>query len=96
MTVGDVQFIAEGRPYITFGQVGDPHGLATLVKSLKKQQSHMQIGGHEGQLQPESVQLGVKEAEIPAGSDKDEIKCSQCNHSNPQGSEFCNMCASKS
>ena len=29
---------------MTFGQVGDPHGLARLVKSLKQQQAHMKVG----------------------------------------------------
>jgi hypothetical protein len=38
LTVGDVQFIAEGKPYITLLEVGDPQGLARLVKSLKQQQ----------------------------------------------------------
>ena len=45
MTIGDVVFIADGKPYITFRQVSDPHGLASVVKSIRMQQSHMQIGG---------------------------------------------------
>lgn len=93
--VGDIQFIAEGRPYITFRQVGDPHGLANLVKSLKRQQSHIRTGGHQVQVQSEQVQRGAKMAQIPTRIDKDEKKCSQCNHSNPHGSEFCNSCGSK-
>jgi len=35
MTVGDVVFIAEDKPYITFRQVADPHGLASVVKLTK-------------------------------------------------------------
>lgn len=36
MTIGDVVFIADGKPYITFRQVSDPHGLASVVKSIRK------------------------------------------------------------
>jgi hypothetical protein len=36
MTIGDVVFVSQGRPFITFSQVQDPHGLAKLIKSISK------------------------------------------------------------
>src|ERR687887_96776 len=50
MTIGDVVFIAMGKPYIIFRQIGDPHGFASVVKSIRKQ-THVRIGGQ--------VQTGV-------------------------------------
>jgi hypothetical protein len=70
LTIGDVQFIAEGRPYIPFMQVGDPHGLARLVKSLKQEQAHMKIGGEQNQKQSEPVRPVVKEIQIPTTGSK--------------------------
>ena len=35
VTIGDVVFIADGKPFITFNQVADPHGLARVVRSKK-------------------------------------------------------------
>jgi ribosomal protein L40E len=40
-TVGDVDLYANGRLYIKFSQIGDPHGLAAVVKSIRKQQGKM-------------------------------------------------------
>jgi len=36
MTFGDIVFVSQGRPFITFRQVQDPHGLAKLIKSASK------------------------------------------------------------
>jgi hypothetical protein len=36
ITIGDVVFVSQGRPFITFNQVQDPHGLAKLIKSISK------------------------------------------------------------
>jgi hypothetical protein len=36
MTIGDVVFVSQGRPFITFSQVQDPRGLAKLIKSISK------------------------------------------------------------
>jgi hypothetical protein len=45
VTIGDVSFIYDGKPFIKFTQVSDPNGLASVVKSIRKQQSNMKIGG---------------------------------------------------
>ena len=36
VTIGDIVFISQGRPFITFYQVQDPRGLTKLVKSISK------------------------------------------------------------
>jgi hypothetical protein len=93
LTLGDLQFIAEGRPFIIFWQLGDPNGVARLVKSLKQQQAHVQIGGL--QIQSEFIQSELKEAQPTPESDRAGMTCSQCNNGNPYGAQFCNTCGSK-
>jgi hypothetical protein len=36
MTIGDIVFVSQGRPFVTFSQVQDPRGLAKLIKSIRK------------------------------------------------------------
>jgi hypothetical protein len=36
ITIGDIVFVSQGRPFITFNQVEDPRGLVKLVKSITK------------------------------------------------------------
>jgi hypothetical protein len=36
MTIGDIVFVSQGRPFITFSQVQDPRGLVKLIKSISK------------------------------------------------------------
>ena len=36
MTIGDIVFVSQGRPFITFSQVQDPRGLVKLIKSINK------------------------------------------------------------
>jgi hypothetical protein len=36
ITIGDIVFVSQGRPFITFNQVQDPRGLAKLIKSISK------------------------------------------------------------
>jgi hypothetical protein len=106
-TIGDVVLIAEGKPYIIFGQVADPHGLASVIKSMKKQQSHIRIGG---QLQTENtgeeqtkvtqannrIQVTQTTSMTPSNNVVNVINCNKCgNNNNPKGSKFCNKCGSK-
>lgn len=107
MTIGDVIFIAEGKPYITFSQIADPHGLASVVKSLRKQQTHMRIGG-QVQTKPrreeqttfsqlDNKMQGVQTKTVTSNSNKIvDIICNKCgNNNNPKGSKFCNKCGFK-
>ena len=36
ITIGDIVFVSQGRPFITFNQIQDPRGLVKLVKSISK------------------------------------------------------------
>jgi hypothetical protein len=36
-TVGDISIMANGKQYVTFKDVGDPNGLAKVIKSIIKQ-----------------------------------------------------------
>lgn len=36
ITVGDLVFVYQGRPYITFSQISDPYGVARLAKAARK------------------------------------------------------------
>jgi double zinc ribbon protein len=109
VTLGDVVIIAGGKPFITFSQVADPHGLARVVKSIK-QQTSMQIAG-QPQTEPiceeqsKVVQLDNKAQAVqtkviaPNSNEKNivnNIVCNKCgNNNNPKGSKFCNKCGSK-
>ncbi len=42
ITIGDVIFMVDGRPFITFQQIKDPHGLARITKSVKKQATQIE------------------------------------------------------
>ena len=43
--IGDVLFISDHKTKITFCQISDPQRLASVVKSVKKQNADLQIGG---------------------------------------------------
>jgi hypothetical protein len=36
ITVEDIVFVSQGRPFVTFSQVQDPRGLVKLIKSITK------------------------------------------------------------
>ena len=106
-TVGDVDLYANGKLYIKFAQIGDPHGLAAVVKSIRKQQAKMMF---TRPIQPESesaIEPEVHIAENTTPSEKDlsvdnvplianaKTVCVQCRHNNPDGSKFCNECGSQ-
>jgi hypothetical protein len=96
MTVGDIVFIAEGKPYITFRQISDPHGLARVVKSIRKQQINVQIGGpiETKQELTQSTEFQISKGQTETSNNTVIISCNQCGNSNPKGSKFCNKCGS--
>jgi hypothetical protein len=106
MTIGDVVFIAMGKPYIIFRQIGDPHGFASVVKSIRKQ-THIITGGQvqtgiikeeqtrSGQIY-NKMQVTQTKRVTPNSNIVDIITCNKCgNSNNPKGSKFCNKCGSK-
>jgi hypothetical protein len=95
--MGDVIFLAEGRPFVTFTQISDPERLASVVKTLKQQQAAMQIGGRiemQSQALPKSGSQHMQKVQ-PDGIATN-VSCTMCGkNDNPVGSKFCNKCGSQ-
>jgi hypothetical protein len=91
-TIGDVVFMIDGRPIIVFGQIVDPHGVARLAKSSRKQilQRIKEIEKENYKIQRE-IEKAAKQKTVSRKG----IICGQCNHNNPQRAKFCNSCGSK-
>jgi len=83
ITIGDVIFMVDGRPFITFHQIKDPHGLARITKSVKRQA--MQI---EKQLKKREKN-GEKRKTAKAS-----VTCQKCEKPNLINANFCSHCGS--
>jgi ribosomal protein L40E len=107
-TLGDLVFICGGSPFITFSQISDPHGLARLVKSIKRNMASAQIGAPQEQQQQKHMPVIRKVDQAPSvqnsltNSGNEEIAmtvtekvCLQCSRANPKEARFCNGCGSK-
>jgi hypothetical protein len=90
--IGDVVFMIDGRPIIVFGQIVDPHGVARLAKSCRKEilQRTKEIEKENYKIQREMEKAAKQKTVSRKG-----IICGQCNHNNPQRAKFCNSCGSK-
>ena len=85
--VGDVLFIRDRNPIVTFVQVSDPHEVASLAKAVIKQLFAPLKGGKRTQLPiVEGPVIEVKTTETG------EPICSYCGNVNRIGSKFCNNC----
>ncbi|MGA9845721.1 MAG: zinc ribbon domain-containing protein [Nitrososphaeraceae archaeon] len=97
-SMGDVNFIYEGRPFITFSGLKNSYKLAALAKSLRDQQSYVQIGGrvesNGKHVHPNTSQVG--QTPTPDTHIEEQlISCKTCKNINSHGSKFCNKCGSK-
>jgi len=81
-SIGDVVFLANGRPFIKFNQVGDPSGMVKLVESARK---------HLRDLQ----RIVARTEKKTVSNEINTIFCPDCNFSNPTSSKYCNQCGSK-
>lgn len=104
MTIGDVIFIADGKPYVRFSQVGDPHGLASVAKSLGKQLSNVRIGGRVVQRaqSPESIRkehtpphVGAPDLPGSQFAQSNQVRQTQTTTSNNAINIICNKCGNK-
>lgn len=79
ITVGDVTFIHQGKAVASVTQIKDPHGLARLAKSARKQYALLEK---------------AMKKNLTANKKKEEtsVVCSKCGASNATGSNFCNSC----
>jgi hypothetical protein len=83
-SIGDLVFIANGRPFVQFNQVADPSGVVKLVESARK---HLR-----------GLQRAVVKTEKINDVTHDEINgtvCPDCNFSNSTSSKYCNQCGVK-
>lgn len=105
-TIGDVVVIANGKPFITFNGVSDPHGLSKLIKSLKKQWSYSlfnvsstpAIENNNQIVKPDSTHEEVidnKDKYLNTSETDGEIICIHCNKKNYPNSKFCSYCGQK-
>jgi len=80
VTYGDVVFFANGQPFITLYQIRDPHGMARIAKSAKKQSTQIE----------KMLNKGTKN-KIRKNSEQT-LACNNCGTINNQGANFCNNC----
>ncbi|MFQ5940909.1 MAG: hypothetical protein ACE5KA_04335 [Nitrososphaerales archaeon] len=85
-TIGDVYFMRDGKPIVTFVQISEPYGLVTLAKSV--------IAQLFTSVKSRKTRLPVVEGPVIAvkTSAKGEPICSHCGNVNQIGSEFCSTC----
>src|SRR5215207_672481 len=97
-TIGDVMFMRQGTPVIRFNQIADPHGVARLAKSVKRNVVQLlKIEEKKNkQLQKEKERIIKKR---PLKQERTQtsvvVVCYQCKYENKQGSKFCNNCGTK-
>jgi hypothetical protein len=85
-TIGDVHFMRDGKPIVTFVQISDPERLASLAKAvIKKLFSSVK----PGRKQLPVVEGPVMEIKTSAAG---EPVCSYCGNVNQNSSKFCSMC----
>jgi hypothetical protein len=85
-TIGDVLFMRNGNPIVTFVQVSDPYRLARLAKAVISQ---LFLSVKSSKTQLPIVEGTVIEAKTSA---KGEPICSYCSTVNQIGSKFCSTC----
>ncbi len=80
--IGDVLFMRDGKPIVTFVQVSDPHEVANLAKAVIEQLFTPLKTGKTRQLPMAGVRT----------RGTDDSVCAYCGNVNPSGSEFCSKC----
>jgi hypothetical protein len=99
--VGDIVFIYQGNPRITFRQIPDPQGVARLAKAARKRlleekkavekmnKARLQ---EQQQREKQQQQQQKKRISITTTTNKGTTTCPRCNSKNPEGSKYCNNC----
>ena len=86
-TIGDVVFMKDGKPTVTFLQVSDPNDIASLANAVIEELFKPLKQGKKTQL-PLIEGPIMKLKTSKAG----ELICPYCNSANHAGSAFCNNC----
>ena len=79
VTIGDILFMSNGQPVITWRGLRDPTGLKRLVIAVKKE------------LYPKDL-FGKTKTTVSSRSYGDKTICQDCGTKNPTGSSFCCKC----
>lgn len=79
VTIGDVVFMSGGKEMLSITQIKDPHGLARLAKSARKQY---------GLLEKALKKVATTGAKKPEST----LACNKCGFENKSGANFCNNC----
>lgn len=78
--VGDVWFMKDGNPFVTFSRVSNPDGIADLARAVIKKLF---------------APVRTRKAQLPMAGEKPAVtdyKCSYCGNINPEGSLYCSKC----
>jgi hypothetical protein len=89
-TFGDIVFISEGRPVITFHQAVDPDAVVEIAKSARQQAMKTKMTNPA--IAPEEV---TKLEANPALTTNKETLCKSCGSPNSPLSCFCGQCGAK-
>jgi ribosomal protein L40E len=84
--IGHLVFIYQGRPYITFSQISDPHSVARLAKAARRQILAAIKAAEKIEARSK------KEQEKRPNRERNAIICLWCNNTNPQESKYCKNC----
>jgi hypothetical protein len=89
-SIGDVVFIYQGKPVITFYQIGDPAGLAKLAKTARKSILDRLKMEEKAKIAADRAAAKPKPKKAPTSGSS--LACSQCSNENPADAKFCNGC----
>jgi hypothetical protein len=98
ISVGDVVFMYQGRPYIIFKQIADPNGVVRLAKSARKQlltaikaAEKLRSQSQKEVSKKTTTKRNIKENDR-VNNNNNIANCPRCSSSNPKGSKYCNNC----
>jgi hypothetical protein len=97
VSVGDIVFMYQGRPYIIFKQITDPNGVLRLAKSARKQLLTAIKAAEklQAQSQRQISKLTTTRRNVSVNDNSNLASCPRCSSSNPKGSRYCNNCGFK-
>jgi ribosomal protein L40E len=98
-SIGDLVFIYQGQPSITFRQISDPSGVVRLAKAARRNMIQQLENVEKQQIRDQKErerQRSFKEkTENLRSSNINDRMCKGCQGYNPPDALFCNKCGSK-
>lgn len=93
--IGDIEFVASGKPTIIFKQISDPQRLALVTKKIKEESIKTQKDENRNKIensQQQEVETSPIEARVGQKNSSTNMICDDCGSANPLNSQFCNKC----